>query len=200
MSWGLRCASPSASTPTTDQVEGMNCIGPTARSYFASESYWPASVSAIRDVPFLPVSATPKMPGRATPLSSRLLPLVRPWSDSTRPIAATSCQGRWQVLSAELMTVSARWYAASAADGMPEVEAVATTLWALVPAMPGATAPGRDTLAGASMASVGTLVPSGSVARGVSSADAAVLAPTPARLAVQAADSSASGMIAVALC
>src|SRR3954470_12302404 len=115
-------------------------------------------------------------------------------------MAATSCQGRWQVLSAELMTVSARWYAASAAEGMPEVEAVATTLWALVPAMPGATAPGRDTLAGASMASVGTLVPSGSVARGVSSADAAVLAPTPARLAVQAADSSASGMIAVALC
>ena len=32
MSWGSRRPSPSASTPTTVQVEGMNCIGPTARS------------------------------------------------------------------------------------------------------------------------------------------------------------------------
>ena len=47
MSWGLRWPSPSASTPTTDQVEGMNCIGPTARSKVVSWSYWPASVSVI---------------------------------------------------------------------------------------------------------------------------------------------------------
>ncbi len=33
----------------------------------------------------------------------------RPWLDSTRPIAATSCQVTLQDLSAELMTVSARW-------------------------------------------------------------------------------------------
>ena len=32
MSWGLRWPSPSASTLTTCQVEGMNCIAPTARS------------------------------------------------------------------------------------------------------------------------------------------------------------------------
>jgi hypothetical protein len=59
MSWGLRSPSPSASTPTTDQVDGMNCIGPIARSNFASESYWPASVSEIRLVPWLPSRAMP---------------------------------------------------------------------------------------------------------------------------------------------
>src|SRR3954470_10396872 len=114
-------------------------------------------------------------------------------------MAATSCHGRWQRLSAELMTVSARWYAASAAEGMPEVEAVATAWWALVPAMPGATAPGTETLAGASIAWVGTRVPSGRAACARSSAEAALLsAPTPARLAVQAADNRASGTSAVA--
>src|SRR6476646_2460455 len=136
------------------------------------------------------------MPGRAMPLASRWLPLVRPWSDSTRPIAATSCRGRLHVLSAALMTVSARWYAASAAEGMPEVDALATAWWVL-PLMPGATTPGTETLAGALMASVGTLVPSGSVVLGFSEADAS-LTPTPAMLAVQAAESSASGTRAVA--
>ena len=87
----------------------MNCIGPTARSHRASASYWPASVSLIACVEFLPLSAMPKMPGSATPSSVRVLPLARPWSDSTRPIAATSCHGRLQEGSAELMTVSARW-------------------------------------------------------------------------------------------
>ncbi len=47
------------------------------------------------------------------------------------------------------------------------------------------------------MAWVGTEVPSGSVVSGVESAEA-VLAPTPARLAVQAAESSASGTSAMA--
>ena len=37
------------------------------------------------------------MPGWATPWASSELPSVRPWSDSTRPIAAISCQGRWQL-------------------------------------------------------------------------------------------------------
>ncbi len=87
----------------------MNCIGPTARSYFASASYWPASVSLTSRVLCVPSSGMPKMPGRAMPLASRWLPLVRPWSDSTRPMAATSCHGRLQVLSAALITVSARW-------------------------------------------------------------------------------------------
>ena len=65
--------------------------------------------------------------------------------------------------------------------------------------MPGATTPGTDTLAGALMASVGTLVPSGREVAADSSAEA-VLAPTPAMLAVQAADSSASGTRAVVFC
>jgi hypothetical protein len=72
-------------------------------------SNWPASVSTISVVPLAPLSATPKMPGVARPLSSRVLPSARPWLDSTRPIAAISCHGRWQLGSAALMTVSARW-------------------------------------------------------------------------------------------
>src|SRR3954452_19890133 len=109
------------------------------------------------------------MPGRAMPLESRLLPLVRPWSDSTRPIAATSCQERWQLLSAALITVSARWYAASAAAGMPEVEAVEMTLPTL-PCTPGAPPPAAEMLAGALIACVGTLEPSGRVVGGLTSA------------------------------
>ena len=55
------------------------------------------------------------------------------------------------------------------------------------------------TLAGASIAAVGRTVPSGRVPEPSESA-LADPAPTPARLAVQAADRMASGMIAVALC
>ena len=67
MSCGLRLPSPSPSTPTTDQVDGMNCIGPTARSYCLSWSYWPASVSATFWVPLLPVErdAVDAGPGHA---------------------------------------------------------------------------------------------------------------------------------------
>src|SRR3954463_6078044 len=115
------------------------------------------------------------MPGRAMPWESRVLPLVRPWSDSTRPIAAISCQERWQLLSAALITVSARWYAASAAAGMPDVDAVATA-FSTLPWTPGATPPATETLAGALMAWVGTAEPSGSVAGGFTSALAEVTA------------------------
>ena len=59
MSWGLRRPSLSPSTPTTDQVDGMNCMGPTARSYVVSASYCPASVSVIRWVLLRPLSAMP---------------------------------------------------------------------------------------------------------------------------------------------
>ena len=41
-----------------------------------------------------------------------------------------------QPLSAALMTVAARWYAASAAEGMPLVEAVCTILSVLPEVMP----------------------------------------------------------------
>ncbi len=80
---------------------------------------------------------------------------------------------------------------------MPEVDAVDTARW-LLPLMPGATTPGTETLAGALMASLGTVVPSGSVVGSFCSADA-VVTPTPATLAVQAADSIANGTSAVAL-
>ena len=68
---------------------------------------------------------------------------------------------------------------------------------------PGVTAVVRanesPTLAGASMAAVGRTVPSGSTP-GLSGSALAEPALTPARLAVQAAERMASGMIAVALC
>src|SRR5688500_19755418 len=77
------------------------------------------------------------------------------------------------------------------------VEALATMVL-VSPEMPGAVTPGLDTLAGASIAWVGMLVPSGSVRE--SSCAAAVVAPAPARLAVTAVDSSASGKSADAFC
>ncbi len=89
------------------------------------------------------------------------------------------------------MTVSARWYAASAAAGMPLVEAV-RTIRSVEPEVRPRPSVGSDRLAGASSASVGIVVPSGSTPDSPA-ALAEVPAPTPARLAVQAADSRASG-------
>ena len=63
------------------------------------------------------------MPGVATPSALSTLPPKRPWSDSTRPIAATSGQDRWQSGSASAITASARLYAAIAAAGMPFADA-----------------------------------------------------------------------------
>ena len=82
---------------------------------------------------------------------------------------------------------------------MPEVEAVAMIWAASALPTPGPSRLPSETLAGASMAWVGTLVPSGRVGSGRSPA-AAEGALTPAMLAVQAADSRASGTSAVALC
>ena len=65
----------------------------------------------------------------------------------------------------------------------------------------GLRASGSDTLAGASIASVGTLVPSGGDPSGLWLAETAGgTPPIPATLAVQAADSSASGTIVAARC
>ena len=44
-----------------------------------------------------------------TPSLFSVFPAYWPWLDSTRPMAAISCQVRLQLLSAALMTVSARW-------------------------------------------------------------------------------------------
>ena len=71
----------------------MNCIGPTARSYVVSPSYFPPSVSAIRPTPGrLPSSGTPRIGGSERPSASSVAPAKRPWLDSTRPIAASSDQ------------------------------------------------------------------------------------------------------------
>src|SRR5918994_4079124 len=80
---------------------------------------------------------------------------------------------------------------------MPMVDALATIVLVL-PLMPGAVTPGLETLAGASIAWFGMLVPSGRERE--SSCAAAVVAPAPARLAVQAVDSNASGTSADAFC
>ncbi|KQY60397.1 hypothetical protein ASD11_13180 [Aeromicrobium sp. Root495] len=108
MSWGFFLPSPSASTPTAFQVPGMNCMGPTARSKTWSLSRPPLSVSLILAVLFLPLSGRPKMPGVATPSPSSELPPVRPWLDSTRPMAATRFHGSLQASSAWPSSVSAR--------------------------------------------------------------------------------------------
>src|SRR3954453_785088 len=82
---------------------------------------------------------------------------------------------------------------------MPEVEGVATICSASPLPTPGAIRLPSETLAGAWMACAGTLLPSGRVGSGLAPA-AALDALTPRRLAVQAADSSAIGTSAVALC
>src|SRR4051794_23970605 len=82
---------------------------------------------------------------------------------------------------------------------MPEADAVATTCSASELPTPGAIVLPSDTLAGASMACAGTLLPSGRVGSWRSPADA-VDGVAPRRLAVQAADSSAIGTSAVAVC
>src|SRR3954468_5121940 len=136
------------------------------------------------------------MPGRLTPLSSRVLPPYLPWFDSTRAIAPTRVQSRWQLLSAVSMTWAARWDAESAAAGMPFVDAAAITAPAEPTGTPGAISPGLDTLAGAWMACWGMGVPSGS-RPGRESALALLVT---VRLVVHAPESRASGISAVAFC
>ena len=130
------------------------------------------------------------------PPSVSELPFARPWSDSTRPIAATSCHGRWQLRSAALITVAARAYAVSATAGIPLADAVATT-WSAWRWMPSGEVVRRSELLGGFTAWDGTRVPSGSVC---GSAEAEVSDPVVASPAVQAADSTASGNSADAFC
>jgi hypothetical protein len=93
MSWGSATPSPSASRPCRDHVEGMNCMGPTARSQVRSRSHRPASVS--RMLAYGPPSRTgPYTAGTARCCLSRLRPAKEP--DSTWPMAASSRGSRWQ--------------------------------------------------------------------------------------------------------
>ena len=74
----------------------MNCIGPTARSQTLSPSIRPFSESRMAATGPLPFSAIPMIAGRETPSVLSTEPPYRPWSDSTRPIPASSVQGIWQ--------------------------------------------------------------------------------------------------------
>jgi len=58
-SWGSAAPLLSASIAFSRQVEGMNCIGPTARSYVVMPSIVPWSVSRISCRPPLPSSGRP---------------------------------------------------------------------------------------------------------------------------------------------
>ena len=165
MSCGSRRPSPSASTPTTVQVDGMNCIGPTARSKRWSPSSRPASVSPMREVAPWPVSRGPRIAGCTTPSAVIKAPPKRPWLLSTWPIAAISCQVRWQEGSAWRITVSARWYAVRARLGTASTEA-APRASARTPSPAESRRGSSDTDAGASTApeSSGTSGMTGSAA------------------------------------
>ena len=129
------------------------------------------------------------MPGSAMPLSVSTLPFARPWSDSTRPIAATSCHGMWQPWSAASITVAARWYAASATAGMPLAEAVDDHLLGV--AMDAA---GQAARRGEACRSLDRLSGDpGAVGQRAGAAAAEASEPAVARPAVHAADSTASG-------
>src|SRR3954452_22024385 len=130
------------------------------------------------------------MPGTLTPSLFSVLPAYWPWLDSTRPIAAISSHGTLQVVSAASMIWAPRWYAESAADGMPLVEAPATVASAAPLGTAGAMAPGTGTLAGALIAWLGTALPSGRPLPSFFAAEKMLSAPT--MLAVHAAESSAS--------
>ncbi len=200
MSCGLRLPSLSASTPTTDQVEGMNCIGPTARSHFASESYWPASVSGMTAVLLLPSSAMPKMPGVGEALGVEGVAVGAAVVGLDPADRGDQLPGEVAGLVGGVDDGLGALVGGERGGGDAGGRGGGDDALGVCPRRPGATTPGAETLAGASIASVGTLVPSGSVAAGSSPRGRACSAPTPARLAVQAADSSASGTSAVAFC
>ncbi|SKU13251.1 Uncharacterised protein [Mycobacteroides abscessus subsp. abscessus] len=52
----------------------MNCMGPIARSWFASPSSAPLSVSGSRRFPLDPSSRTPRIGGSASPLGCSSAP------------------------------------------------------------------------------------------------------------------------------
>ena len=176
----------------------MNCIGPTARSNFASESYWPASVSLMTAVLLRAVERDAVDAGPGDALGVEVVAVGA-------AVVGLDAADRGDQLPGQVAGLvggvddglGALVGGERGATGCREVEAVATACWVL-PVMPGATRPGADTLAGASIASVGH---AGAVRQagggGFSSAEA-VVTPTPARLAVQATDSRASGTSAVA--
>src|SRR5690625_266200 len=113
------------------QVDGMNCIGPTARSHVVSSSSRPPSVSWIFAVLLVPSRGMPMIFGRVSPLEETVLPPYCPWLDSTRPIAAISVQSSLHEAFTSAMTLAALRYASIAADGSGELRSEAGVAFAL---------------------------------------------------------------------
>ena len=171
MSCGLRLPSLSPSTPTTDQVDGMNCIGPTARSYFLSESYCPASVSVICWVLLRAVERDAVDAGLGDAVvtedvaaEATVVGLDAPDGRDQLP---RELAGRVGGVDDRLGPLVGREGGGRDAAGGGGVD----DLGRPGPAAAGATTPGTETLAGASMACAGTVVPSGSVARALVAGD-----------------------------
>lgn len=81
-------------TPQRRQLEGMNCIGPTARSQTVSPSSTPWSVSGIAAIPGDPSSRGPRIGPRVLPAAFTRPSLA--WPDSIRPIPARIDHDRLQ--------------------------------------------------------------------------------------------------------
>jgi len=118
MLFGSATPSSLPSRPTTAHVDGMNCMGPTARSHVVFPSHRPWSVSWMAAVPFEPSSSGPKMGVTVLPFESSWPPSA--CSDSIRPIPASSCQWRWQVRSVRESAPAASLYAARTRAGIGE--------------------------------------------------------------------------------
>src|SRR5689334_14570593 len=116
----------SASTAYCFQVDGMNCMGPTARSQLRSVSSVPPSVSGMDLRPPCPSSGGPMIAGSALPSACSVAPWARPWSDSTLPIPASVVQLRLQAGWLCRATSSAYAYACSATTGMLTLMAIGT--------------------------------------------------------------------------
>jgi hypothetical protein len=119
-----------ARTAYSCHVAGRNCMGPTARSNWGSLSSAPWSVSGTAGYPWLPSSSGPRIRGLATPDQLGLEdPPLRAWSDSIRPIPASTDQLRWQFGAALASVCAASMYAARASRGIvPEPDHVGTAV------------------------------------------------------------------------
>jgi hypothetical protein len=108
---GLAIRSPVASRPTDLQVDGMNCIGPTARSQTRSPSHVPPSLSRMVANPGRPSSSGPRISGDTSPaaVNRAAEPEKRPWLDSTRPMPAITLHGRWEPGRKPLAQLAASW-------------------------------------------------------------------------------------------
>ncbi len=119
--FGLVSPSPLPSAAYAAHVDGMNCIGPTARSHVVSWSYRPPSVSRMAAMPGPPLSTGPRIGCTVVPAASTRPP--RAWPDSMRPMPASSDQCRLQPGVVAARRFAAFMYASSMTPGMPSLPA-----------------------------------------------------------------------------